>query len=63
MTGNQGFQLRNEQRVAPEDEVGVDPLLDRREPFLVEAIELGPVGDRECDVRQGRTAPQGQSFA
>jgi hypothetical protein len=49
--------------VAPENEVGVDPLLDRREPFLVESIELATVGDRERDVRQGRAAPQGQSFA
>jgi hypothetical protein len=49
--------------VVPESEVGVDPLLDGREPFLLEEIELGTVGDRERDVRQGRTAPQGQSFA
>ena len=63
MTGDEGFQLRNEQRMAPESEVGVDPLLDRREPLLVEAIELGTVGDRERDVRQGRTAPHGQGLA
>ena len=39
--GDQGSQLPDELRVAPAREVGLDPLLERVQPHLVEPQGLG----------------------
>jgi hypothetical protein len=47
--------------VAAELEVGVDPLLDRRGPLLLELYAFR-AGDRVVEVGEGRASPQAQSL-
>ena len=53
------FQLWNELRVAPELEVDVDPLLQRRQPLLVETGSFG-ARERPVELGQRRPPPQGE---
>ena len=58
--GDQRLQLRHELTVAPERQVGLDPLLDRPKPELLQVGDL-PLGEGLVgEVGQGRPAPQAQ---
>ena len=60
---HQRFELTNQLRVAPEHQVGVDAVLDRREPRL---FESGDHRSRErvvCEVDQCGAAPKRERVA
>ena len=46
--------------MAAEREISVDPLLQRREPLFLEAVDLCPVGDRMRDVGERGAAPESE---
>ena len=55
--GNQPLELRDQRLVPPEGEVGVDPILDRDEPPLLESRDL-VLGERLVrEVGERRAAP------
>ena len=58
MLGGQRFELWDERVVLPEREFGLDPLLDRDEPQVLEAIDLGPRERLVGEVGQGAAAPE-----
>ena len=58
--GDQRLQLRHQLTVAPERQVGLDPLLDRHQPELLQGGDL-PLGEGLVgELGQGRPAPQAQ---
>ena len=63
MLGDERLELTDELVVAPEQQVGVDPELDRRQPDLLEP------GDRRLgealvgEVRERRAPPERQRIA
>jgi len=59
LLAHERLQLRKELGVAAELEVRVDPLLDRRGPFLFE-LRAFRAGDRVVEVGERRAAPQAQ---
>ena len=58
MVGGERIELRHERRVAPELEVGVDPLLERGEPELLEAQPRRDPERLTVELRERRAAPQ-----
>ena len=61
--GDERFELGSEQRVASRVEVDRDPRLERGEPCVVEPRRLGLGEGLVAEVRERRTAPEGQRFA
>ena len=65
MLGDEGLELGDERRVPAEREVGLDPLLERREPQLLEPLDgrarerlVGEVGERRPAPELERLAEQ-----
>ena len=56
------LELRGKLGVATESEVGVDPLLERGQPQLVEAVDRGLREALVAEVGEGRTAPERERF-
>jgi hypothetical protein len=61
--GDQPFELRDDVRMPSARELGVDPLLERREPGLVEARRLVRERDVVGELSQRRPAPQPEGLA
>src|SRR5512135_2435517 len=60
MLANERLQLSNQLRVLAEHELGLDPLLQRRQPRLLQPRDLR-LRERLVDkIRQGRPTPQSQ---
>ena len=53
------LELRNQLRVPPQREVGLDPLLECGQPLLLEPRSLG-AGEGVVQLGQRRSSPQGQ---
>lgn len=51
------FELADERRVAPERDVGVEPILEARQPQLLQPPGLG-LGERLAELGEGRAPPQ-----
>ena len=63
MLGDQRLELADELGVAAEREVGLDPLLERRQPQLLEPRRLDPRERLVVELGQRRPAPQRERLA
>ncbi len=63
MLRDEAFEFGNELAREPAGEVGVDAILDRGQPELLEAAELGERERLVPELRQRRTAPQRERLA
>ena len=63
MLCRQLLQLGDELAVASEHQVGLDPILDRREPELVETVGLAPRPLLVGEVGEGAAPPQRECLA
>ena len=63
MLGDQRLELADQARVAAEREVGLDPLLERRQPELLEPAGLDPRERLLAELGQRRPAPEGERLA
>jgi hypothetical protein len=61
--GDQRFELCDQIAMAPEREVGVDPVLERRQPQLLQPRHLGLRERFVADVLVGLAAPQPERLA
>src|SRR4051794_40857539 len=62
MRTHEAVELGDELRVAAADEVGVDPLFERRHAQLRQSRDLGLRERLERDIRERRPAPQPERF-
>jgi hypothetical protein len=60
--GDERFELPDQLGMAVEGEVGFDPLLDGREPQVLEASDLGLREWFEGELGERRSAPEGERF-
>ena len=56
--GDERLELGDERELAAERELGVDPLLDRRQPQLLEPLDLDPRERLELEVGERPSVPQ-----
>ena len=61
LLAHEPLELRNQLRVAPQRELGLDPLLKRRQPLLFQPRSLG-AREGVAQLGQRRSAPQSQPF-
>jgi len=61
LLAHEPLKLGNQLRVAPQRELGLDPLLERRQLLLFEPRSLG-AGKGVAQLGQRRSTPQGQPF-
>ena len=61
LLAHEPLELGNQLRVAPQRELGLDPLLERRQPLLFQPRSLG-AGEGVAQLGQRRSTPQGQPF-
>ena len=57
MLGHESAQLADQLARAPEPEIGIDALLDRLEPQLLEPLQLPRQRALQGQLRQGRASP------
>ncbi len=60
MLRDEHLQLADHRRVPTQREIGVDPVLDGRQPQLRETFHLRPQGRHVRDVAPGHAMPQRQ---
>ena len=58
MLGAERLELGNERELAAERELGIDPFLDRREPQLLEPLDLHPRERLELEVGERAAVPE-----
>ena len=63
MLGDQRLQLADQLGVAAERQVGLDPLLERRQPQILEPAALDPRERLLAELGQRRAAPQPERLA
>ena len=63
MRGNEGFELGDERVLASEGEIRVDPRLERCQPELLQAGDLGPGEGLEGEVCERRSPPECKGIA
>ena len=58
MLGGERLELRDERELAAERELRIDPLLDRRQPQLLESLDLDPRERLELEIGERPAMPQ-----
>jgi len=61
LLAHEPLELGNQLRVAPQRELGLDPLPERGQPLLFQPRSLA-AGEGVAELRQRRSTPQGQPF-